>query len=274
MNNLLGVLTGFRNGRVGAAADLNKFHNQVYLVDEDVHMQRFFWRGMNTEIAPQTYAVPVVNFGVKPANCIATCALRKSADRFASSYPVESDDVKNQTYIDDTLIAAASDEEIREKATRIDEICADAGMENKGWVFSGDCSNSDHAIGGETGDLEEQLLGMLWSARTDKFSFNIVLRFKIEGVEVEVTCLWEFENIRDKLVLTRRVLTSNIARIFDPVGFLCALLLQGKLLMRELWSFKDIGWDDPIPSELSEKWINFLLSLLKVVEVKLSLIHI
>ena len=42
LNNLLSVILGFRNGRVGAAADLCKFHNQVYLVDDDVHMQRFY----------------------------------------------------------------------------------------------------------------------------------------------------------------------------------------------------------------------------------------
>jgi hypothetical protein len=38
MNNLLSVCLGFRNGRVAAAADLSKFHNQVRLVPADIHM--------------------------------------------------------------------------------------------------------------------------------------------------------------------------------------------------------------------------------------------
>ena len=78
MNNLLAVLLGFRNGRVAAAADLSKFHNQVHLVKEDVHMQRFLWRNMQTDEPPKTLAVAVNNFGVKPANVIATSALHKS----------------------------------------------------------------------------------------------------------------------------------------------------------------------------------------------------
>ena len=80
LNNLLSVVIGFRNGRVGCAADISKFHNQVYLEEEDVHMQRFLWRQMRTMEHPLTYAVKVNNFGVKPANCIATSALHKSAD--------------------------------------------------------------------------------------------------------------------------------------------------------------------------------------------------
>ena len=41
VSNLLAVLVGFRNGRVGCAADISKFHNRVFLVEKDVHMQRF-----------------------------------------------------------------------------------------------------------------------------------------------------------------------------------------------------------------------------------------
>ena len=108
VNNLLSVILAFRNGRVGCVADIKKFHNQVYLFDEDVHMQRFLWRGLNPDIPPQTLAVAVNNFGVTSANCIATCALRNSADKFASVYPVESLEVKHQTYIDEGLTAAPS----------------------------------------------------------------------------------------------------------------------------------------------------------------------
>ena len=41
INDLLSVVIGFRNGRVGCAADLLKFHNQVLLATLDAHMQRF-----------------------------------------------------------------------------------------------------------------------------------------------------------------------------------------------------------------------------------------
>ncbi len=36
INNILSVWLGFRNGRVGCAADISKFHNQVYLEEQDI----------------------------------------------------------------------------------------------------------------------------------------------------------------------------------------------------------------------------------------------
>ena len=264
LNDLLGVLLGFRNGRVGAVADLSKFHNQVFLVEEDVFMQLFYWRE-NPTLTAQVFAVRCNNFGVVSANCIATCALRKSADRFASVYPAESEDVKKQTYVDDALVADLGDKEIRVKTERIDEICADAGMRNKGWVYSGELT-ADLSICGDAGE-DNMVLGIGWSPGPDEFVFRVTLHFKIGDEDVDVASLLEFDAIKD-VILTRRVLSSNIARIFDPVGFLCPVLLKGKLLMRELWSYKELGWDDSIPAEIASKWICFLRSLLKLSEVR------
>ena len=130
MNNILGVIIGFRNGRVGAAADISKFHNKVRLVEKDIHMQRFLWRGMKTNEKPKTYALPVVSFGVSPANCIATCALFRSADMLSEKYPRESKLIKTQTYVDDELVAASNKEEALLITSRMDEITSHADMPN------------------------------------------------------------------------------------------------------------------------------------------------
>ena len=123
------------------------------------------------------YGVAVNNFGVKPANCIATCALHRSADAFAEKYPVESEEIKNQTYVDDQLIAASDMNAAQLKTQRMDEITAHANMPNKGWVFSGEADSSGVVIGGE--DIEsEKVLGLLWTASSDTFGFCVVLKFR------------------------------------------------------------------------------------------------
>ena len=187
VNNLLAVVIGFRNGRVGAAADIKKFHNQVYLIEKDIHMQRYLWRGMDKNALPQTYAVRVNNFGVKPANCIATCALHKSADSFAELYPLESKEIKDQTYIDDELVAAVDRKAVLLKTCRMDEIAEHAGMPNKGWTFSYDESSSDVSIGSEAGDSEERVLGLLWVPSADTFNFRVILKLKTESGELKIT---------------------------------------------------------------------------------------
>ena len=261
VNNLLSVILGFRNGRVGCTADISKFRNRVFLVEKDVHMQRFLWRGMDKEAEPMTYAVKVNNFGVKPANCIATSALHKSADKFAEIYPSESKELKDQTYIDDELMAAVNMDEAILKTKRLDEICEHAGMPNKGWTFSRDASSTKALIGGEVDESEERVLGLRWNPESDTFSFNVVLRLKksANSMEEAVTTLEDLKTIPTSL-LTRRTLLSNVSRIFDPIGLLCPVLLESKLLMRGSWCGSSVGWDDPIPPDQAKRfsWFSFL----------------
>ena len=112
---------------------------------------------MRTNEPPQTLAVAVNNFGVKPANCIATSALHKSADMFVNQYPEACQAIKEQTYIDDELVAAENGAALHEKTNQMDEITAHAGMANKGWTYSGDDSCPEIQICTDVGDVEEQI---------------------------------------------------------------------------------------------------------------------
>ena len=269
VNNLLSVILGFRNGRIGCVADIKKFHNQVHLFDEDVHMQRFLWRGLNPDIPPQTLAIAVNNFGVVSANCIATCALRRSADEFAAVYPTESEEVKSQTYIDDGLTAAPSKSEAVIKTQRWDEICAHGSMFNKGWTYSGE-DKSDIAIGGDEEDMEK-VLGLMWDPKSDRLVFRTRLRVKGKGKGsadfFEITSVEELLKHID-LILNRRQLLSNVHSIFDPPGLLAPLLLTPKLLMRESWVGPNPpGWDDKLPDDQCQKWIDFLTEFLSLAEI-------
>ena len=264
MNDLGSVLLGFRNGRVAAVADIRKFHNQVYLFEKDYHMQRFLWRDMKTNEAPKHMAVVVNNFGVTSANCIATSALHKSADSFSEKYPYESQYIKDQTYVDDELIAASTMEDLVTMMSRLDEIKDHASMPNKGWTVSGDQNKSDVSIGDEAAG---KVLGMLYNPSTDSFHFQVTLKLKIVSGEIIVTSPDELNQIKDSLILTRRILLANVARIFDPLGLLTTLLLESKILMRESWCGENIGWDDPLSPELQRRWLDFLISLLGLGEV-------
>ena len=188
INNLLSVIIQFWYGRIGCAADISKFHNRVHLEEKDIHMQRFFWRDLKTDQKPSVYAVAVNNFGVKPANCIATCALHKSADVFAEKYPIESEEVKKQTYVDDLLMAARNKEDALIKTSRIDEIGEHAGMPNKGWIYSGDKISDDVNIGTDSDQQDEKVLGIFWKTEKDNFVYKVNLKLKVKsGADVVIT---------------------------------------------------------------------------------------
>ena len=267
LNNLLAVLLGFRDGRVGCVADISKFHNQVYLEEEDTHMQRFLWRNMDTSSEPLVYAMRVNNFGVVAANCIATSALHQSADHFKDVYPEESEEIKNQTYVDDELVAATDKSHALVKTSRLDEITDHAGMPTKGWTYSGD-DKGVVAISGEEEDVEdEKVLGSVWEPKLDNFIFHVMLRFKgKKSLDVQVSNVSELLNLPSSMI-TRRTMLSNVHRIFDPMGLLIPVLLQAKLLMRATWIEKGVGWDDPLSPELCSQWLSFLESLLSLGDV-------
>jgi len=78
----------------------------------------------------------------------------------------------------------------------------------------------------------ERALGIQWCIENDCFNFRIMLKDK--------PC-------------TRRVMLSTVNSIFDPLGFVAPVLLEGKKMLQELCK-ENSGWDDTVPTELKAKW--------------------
>ena len=58
------------------------------------------------------------------------------------------------------------------------------------------------------------------------------------------------------ITLTERSVLSQIARIFDPVGFAAAFLVRTKIGMQRL-AQQGLEWDQELPSAAWEEWIRF-----------------
>lgn len=85
-------------------------------------------------------------------------------------------------------------------------------------------------------DLEklpmEQALGIHWCIQSDTFQFCIMLKDR--------PC-------------TRRGILSTVSSIFDPLGFVTPVLLEGKSILQDLCR-DGVDWDDPIPDVIKAKW--------------------
>lgn len=93
----------------------------------------------------------------------------------------------------------------------------------------------------------ERALGVHWCVESDCFQFSIVLQDK--------PC-------------TRRGILSTLSSIFDPLGFVAPLLLDGKSILQELCR-REVGWDDPIPDEVKVKWEKWRSELLEVQRISI-----
>ena len=52
---------------------------------------------------------------------------------------------------------------------------------------------------------------------------------------------------------TKRGVLSDLAKVYDPLGFLLPLVVWGRLLLQNLWK-GDVKWDVPLPAEHLMEW--------------------
>ena len=69
--DLYSVTLGLREHRFALTKDLSKFYNCVEADEIAQHTRRVVWRDGNENTEPKIYVTTTVNFGDKPAGCIA-----------------------------------------------------------------------------------------------------------------------------------------------------------------------------------------------------------
>jgi len=67
---------------------------------------------------------------------------------------------------------------------------------------------------------------------------------------------------------TKRQVLSQIAKLFDPAGWLAPFVVCAKIFMQEIW-LQDLGWDDKLPTELCQRWNSFLQTYSILDQVKI-----
>ena len=77
-------------------------------------------------------------------------------------------------------------------------------------------------------------LGLLWSPAHNCFTFKVTLGPLPRN-------------------FTKRLVLSEVARLFDPPGWLSPVIIMGKLLIQQLWLNKK-GWDEELDTEAAATW--------------------
>ena len=69
------------------------------------------------------------------------------------------------------------------------------------------------------------------------------------------------------LKLTKILILSQIARIYDPVGFTAAFLIKAKINLQQLWQ-KGPDWDQELPEEIYQDWVQLSEQMRYLSDVK------
>jgi len=63
-----------------------------------------------------------------------------------------------------------------------------------------------------------------------------------------------------------------MSSLFDPLGLMCPVMLEAKLIMQHIIKQK-YGWDDPVQQEEQEKWISWCRRLPALEEVTIPRVY-
>ena len=66
------------------------------------------------------------------------------------------------------------------------------------------------------------------------------------------------------------MILSQINAIYDPLGLAGPFIVRAKILMRQLWNVKSLGWDDIVPELYRKEWITFFKDLFNMQSISFS----
>ena len=249
LNNLFGVMLRFREREVAVVGDISKMYHMIAIPLSDQHVHWFLWRNMETYRQADVYVKTVLTFGDRPSPTMATVAMLKTAELKEDSKPKAAEAIKENTYMDDVCDSQASVAEAKELISDIDEVLDAGGFRIKEWISNAPLTNKESRDKVMLGVNEEtnvqKVLGTVWHPKQDQFSFAVKIEYP-NALSNEATP----ESARP-FKITKRIILSKLAGIFDPIGAEAATLVKAKISMQELWQH-GLSWDEDIPSDLKK----------------------
>ncbi|XP_074031706.1 uncharacterized protein [Leptinotarsa decemlineata] len=250
-NSMNDILLNFRIKKYAFTADIKEMFLQVKVRPEDCSAQRILWRGKDRRIEPDTYEIVVVFFGSTCGPCLAQEAKNRNAEDFREEFPEAATAIIQQHYMDDYLGSADTLEESISLIKDVIHVHKAGGFVICNWItnhekISQSIDVSLLASGGKNMEKNgefvlERILGVFWNPHDDTFSFQT----KFQKIDSDI-----LEHLRRP---TKREILKVLMSIFDPLGFLANFLIQGKILLQDIWR-SQIGWDDEISDCMDEKW--------------------
>ncbi|UYV72076.1 hypothetical protein LAZ67_9001737 [Cordylochernes scorpioides] len=184
---------------------------------EDADYQRILWRPSPEEPVVD-YRLLTVTYGTTSAPFLAMRTLQQLAEDEGQNYPEASRVTLNDFYVDDLLTGAQTIAETKELIDQLKDLMKKGGFHLRKWnsncheiVSHVEEMNEERKINLEKGAISK-ILGIVWDHVQDTFRVNITL---------------------PEEVVTKRHLLSNIARIFDPLGFLSPTTVAMANLQRQ-----------------------------------------
>lgn len=253
-DDLIDILLRWRSHRIGFTADIEKMYRQIRISEEDQDYHRILWR-FSTNDPIQEFKLLTVTYGTAAAPYLAVKTIQRLAEDEKMSYPTASKISLQDFYVDDLMSGAEDEREAIETVNELISMFKASGITLRKWS-----SNNREVIKAIPVELRDESavniqeddtrrsLGLLWSPSDDSIRFKVALA--------------------PSQKLSKRTILADIAKLFDPLGWLSPVLVKAKLIMQTLWLEK-LSWDEEVSQEIAACWNKFRQQLKSVEEISI-----
>lgn len=167
--------------------------------------------------------------GDKPAGCIAQVAMLETAKLPQFSDMMEERRViEEDSYVDDLLTSHNYPHRLNEIQEGVEKILRAGGFYLKTWIWSGQSGRRDGAdskpmtltLPNQLREEDNKALGVGYLVQEDKLFVMVSINFsnKKKKMRTEIDLTEEEVEVKTPNPLTRRVLLSQIAGLYDVIG--------------------------------------------------------
>lgn len=264
MNNLIGVLIRFRKENVAVMCDVEQMFHSFHVDPKHRDFLRFLWFEGNDPTKPVTeYRMNVHLFGNGPSPAVATYGLRRTA---VDGEEENGEETKNficrNFYVDDGLaslptagraikLVKGAQATLATAKLRLHKVVSNSVEVTEAFPTE-DRSKDVRDLDLRCDSLPAlRSLGVFWDLETDAFTFEVSLPEK---------------------PFTRRGVLSIVNSVYDPLGFVAPVMLEGRKILQQLVLMGErraenktpLAWDDPLPTVMMNRWTRWRDSLVEL----------
>ncbi|CAG9087799.1 unnamed protein product [Plutella xylostella] len=224
-------------------------YRMVKTADDFTNLQCIVWRD-NPDEDIESYKLTRVTF-VRTLNQLADDEGHEHPE-----YTAATNAIKNCFYMDDLMTGHDDVEEAKQLCQNIKEILRKGGFIMQKWSSNEEELQKFLKEGDDTKDTIEikldkviRILGLTWDRKNDNFNVTV--------------------NLPDAPhPITKRSILSDVARLFDPFGWVSPVVITAKIMIQRLW-LSNLSWDDELPVDLCEEWLKYREDLtdLRMIEI-------
>ena len=265
MSKISDILIRNRCNRFIWSSDISKLYNQLKLKPSALPWGLFLFKeGLDPNTEPEEYVMKAAWYGVSPTGNQSHVSLDTLTIEQKDTYPEAYEVVRDSLYVDDVFAGTNNHDETTKQIQQTSLALGNGGFNLKYIVRSGEVP----CTAASTDQKSLKVLGYKWSPEEDilqpgfgEINFNKRKKGSKKPNTFPVETPDDITEMIKTVKITRRIVASKVAELWDPTGLWEPYKLQLKLDNQAL---KGLSWDTELDNDLQVIWTERFKEMLEI----------